>query len=325
MFSKTFRIAAGIVISMLFVIAAFYKIRLGDFLVALLGTNLINLLLCLFFFCISCLFRAGIWHITTQPLKHVSISTLFGGIMVGYMANNFLPLRAGELVRAHYLSARTDIPYPAAFCTVCIERVFDVLSLALLLTAGLIWGIRGLAVDKAVLAFTALWILVVAAVFITVACRRLNRPAEKSPAFMLWVRYRIKEFLGPVTNLKQPKKLFSLTLLSLAAWAGNYLALLVLISGAVRNSTEAALLLLLFINIGLLIPSSPGALGIIQVAFWTALAPFGVTKETAIALSIAFQAGLYVFTLAMGLPYYLRATFSFSLMPEYSHKETSQS
>ncbi|MGO0122930.1 lysylphosphatidylglycerol synthase domain-containing protein [Desulfothermobacter acidiphilus] len=61
----------------------------------------------------------------------------------------------------------------------------------------------------------------------------------------------------------------------------------------------------LFINLGLLLPSSPGALGVMQVAFWLALLPFGVSKEQSLALSFAYQAGLYLFTLAVGLPFFL--------------------
>lgn len=66
---------------------------------------------------------------------------------------------------------------------------------------------------------------------------------------------------------------------------------------------EAALLLLLFVNIGLLVPSSPGALGVMQAAFWLVLAPFGVPKAQSLALSFAYQGGLYLFTLSVGLPF----------------------
>ena len=68
-----------------------------------------------------------------------------------------------------------------------------------------------------------------------------------------------------------------------------------------------ALLLMLFINIGVLIPSSPGAFGIMQIAFWMALAPFGVSRASALALSFAYQGGIYLFTLAVGIPYFVAA------------------
>lgn len=40
-------------------------------------------------------------------------------------------------------------------------------------------------------------------------------------------------------------------------------------------------------------PSSPDALGAMQTAFWLALAPLGVLKTQGLALSFAYQGGLY--------------------------------
>jgi uncharacterized membrane protein YbhN (UPF0104 family) len=107
--------------------------------------------------------------------------------------------------------------------------------------------------------------------------------------------------------LRDYKLVALLVALSLAAWFSNYLSMAALVGGEVAHFFIPALLLLLFINIGVLIPSSPGAFGIMQIAFWMALAPFGVARENALALSFAYQGGLYLFTLAVGIPYFLAA------------------
>ncbi|MEW6772138.1 MAG: lysylphosphatidylglycerol synthase transmembrane domain-containing protein [Bacillota bacterium] len=303
---KTLRITAGIAISLAFLAGAFYKVRLGELWTALKGINLFALLMCLFFFGISCIFRAVMWRVTTRPLQQVGFSALFGGVIVGYMANNLLPVRAGELVRTYYLAARTGIPGAAVFSTVCIERVLDLVSLGLLLAAGIFWGIRGLTPHTAGLTLVVLATTLAAGALILSGLVRLNKLPEKSGGILVRACNRVKEFLEPVGKLQQSKTLLLLVGLSLAAWASNYLSLLPLVYGA-QNRPEAALLLLLFINLGLLIPSSPGALGVMQVAFWTALAPFGISKEQALALSLAYQGGLYLFTLAVGLPYAAQA------------------
>lgn len=304
---KTFRTIVGIAISLAFLAGAFYKARFGELWTALKGINLFALLICLFFFGISCVFRAVMWRVTTRPLQQVGFSALFGGVIVGYMANNLLPVRAGELVRTYYLAARTGIPGVAVFSTVCIERVLDLVSLGLLLLAGLGLGIRELGLDTAGATLIALAAVLAAGVLVLAGLGRLNRLPEKSGGILVRARIRVKEFLEPVRNLRQSKTLLLLGGLSLAAWASNYLSLLPLVYGA-QNRPEAALLLLLFINLGLLIPSSPGALGVMQVAFWTALVPFGIAREQALALSLAYQGGLYLFTLAVGLPYAARAS-----------------
>jgi hypothetical protein len=38
-----------------------------------------------------------------------------------------------------------------------------------------------------------------------------------------------------------------------------------------------------------------------------ALAPFGVSRASALALSFSYQGGIYLFTLAVGIPYFVAA------------------
>ena len=85
--------------------------------------------------------------------------------------------------------------------------------------------------------------------------------------------------------------------------------MLILLRGVAYHGSPwtASLLLLLFVNLGVLIPSSPGAFGVMQVAFVAALYSFGMTKEAALILSFIYQISIYVFTLGLGLPCFLEA------------------
>ena len=46
-------------------------------------------------------------------------------LLVGYLANNVLPARLGELVRSHYLGDREGISRTTTLGTVVVERVVD--------------------------------------------------------------------------------------------------------------------------------------------------------------------------------------------------------
>ena len=50
-------------------------------------------------------------------------------VVIGYMANNLLPMRLGELVRSYYVGEREGISKASALATVFVERVFDALTL----------------------------------------------------------------------------------------------------------------------------------------------------------------------------------------------------
>jgi hypothetical protein len=305
---KKLKALASLVFSVFFLGIAFHNVGFAEFWAALGQVSLSALAISVFFFGLSCLFRALMWHVTTRALGKVGFSKLFGGVVVGYLANNFLPLRSGELVRAGYLAAASEIPVAASLSTVFIERVFDVFSLGFLLLLALSMGIKGLerpAGETIWLFLGALGFLFILLVGAVKAAKGVEGREVPSRPLGLLLRYS-GEFLRPLGQLREPRMAALLAALSLGAWASNYLSVLFLLKSTGSFLFEAALLVMLFVNLGMLIPSSPGALGVMQAAFWLALAPFGVPKEQSLALSFAYQGGLYLFTLAVGLPYILR-------------------
>jgi len=303
---KVFRGIVGFSISGILLVMAFYKTPFSEVVAAIKEVNPAAVSSSVAMFGLSCFFRALMWRVTTKPLGRVKFSTLFGGVVVGYMANNVLPMRAGEMVRAYYLTARTETPLAASLATIFIERAYDVFSLGLLLAVALIWGVQGIAPDKARAALFFLAIISAGIIVLADVLARYHAHLGKI-FFFEPIMERLKEFVRPLNRLRDFKTAFVLGALSLIAWFSNYLSMLVLVRGIAVSPLEASLLLLLFVNLGLLVPSSPGAFGVMQAAFWLALAPFGVPKEQGLALSFAYQGGLYLFTLAVGLPYFLRA------------------
>jgi uncharacterized protein (TIRG00374 family) len=291
--------------------AVFYNVKFAEFWSALLKTNKLSLLLCIFFFGIGCLLRAFMWRSTTLHIQRVGISTLFGGVVVGYMANNIFPFRAGEIVRTYYLASRTKISASAALSTIFIERIYDVFSLTLLLLVGMAYGMTGLNSDTVKIVLIFMGGIIIAASMILTYLVRLNGLSAHRVAFLAQMSRRLGIFLNTIAQLKQSKMIVILLMLSMGAWASNYLSVLSLIHGSSSSDVQPALLLLLFVNIGLLIPSSPGSLGVMQVAFLFALSPFGIAKKDALALSFAYQTGLYFFTLSLGLPFFMRTNLRF--------------
>lgn len=303
--SRTLRIVIGIAISLSLLFAVFYKIHFVELWTALKKTSFWDLFLCICFFGLNCIARAFISHFTIRSIKRTPFFTLLGGVVVGYMANNLLPLRAGELVRAHYLSRKSGISGGMAFSTVCIERVTDVFSLCFLLVAAIWSRTKGLSMHNAEGTIVLMAALISGIVVFLIAFNRLIYGKEKKYHGFLSHAFRmIEDFLKPIGQLRQPKTFFLVILLSLTAWACNYFSLFFLIRNWSSPSLEAALLLLLFINLGMLLPSSPGAVGVMQFAFWMALAPFNIYREQALALSFAYQFGLYLFTLPLGVAFY---------------------
>ena len=65
----------------------------------------------------------------------VSLGASFWATAAGYLGNNILPLRGGELIRAVLVTTKSELKYPYVLVTVFLERLVD--ALALVLTSGI--------------------------------------------------------------------------------------------------------------------------------------------------------------------------------------------
>ena len=65
-------------------------------------------------------FRGFRWQCMLAPLKRVSFKSSFSVVMIGFMANNILPLRMGELVRAWAIKRKEGISGSAGFATIVV-------------------------------------------------------------------------------------------------------------------------------------------------------------------------------------------------------------
>ena len=61
--------------------------------------------------------RAYRWHYLLESIKPITISSLFSATLIGFMANNLLPARLGEFVRAYVIGRREGIRGSASFAT----------------------------------------------------------------------------------------------------------------------------------------------------------------------------------------------------------------
>jgi uncharacterized protein (TIRG00374 family) len=77
--------------------------------------------------------RAVRWKILIEPMGYEpKTSNTFYAVMVGYLANTFLP-RVGEIIRCTTLSKYENIPATKLIGTILVERIFDLLCYFLLI------------------------------------------------------------------------------------------------------------------------------------------------------------------------------------------------
>ena len=247
-------------------------------------------------------FRTLRWQVLLSHLKQVSVNRLFPVVVVGYMANNLLPMRIGELVRSYHLGEREGVSKTSALATILVERVLDALILlvfiaviaAFLPVAGLAeafgdkYGIPWpLLVAALSLPFVAMFVVLVllalypsrTMAFILLIMRPLPERLERS------VRNLAHLFLDGLVALRSPRRIVLLLVMSAPIWlfeaglfylAGLSFGLDEVYDGA-GEMAMAMILVTAIANIGSSIPAAPGGIGLFEL----------VARETLVLLPIA--------------------------------------
>ncbi|MFQ5454504.1 MAG: lysylphosphatidylglycerol synthase transmembrane domain-containing protein [Candidatus Zixiibacteriota bacterium] len=127
-------IIIGLVVSSLLIWMLFRNINLGKLVEALSEANYLWLIPNIILIVLTMYQRAYRWHFMIAPIKHVKFSNLIAATCIGFMANNVLPARLGEFVRAYSLSTQDKgITKSASLATIFVERmVFDLVALLLI-------------------------------------------------------------------------------------------------------------------------------------------------------------------------------------------------
>ncbi len=87
--------------------------------------------------------RAWRWHWLLLHLQPIAWWRLFPIVAIGFGVNNVLPLRAGELVRAHVLYERHGVSRLSGLSSIFMTRVYDGLMLTAFLVIGVIASLLG--------------------------------------------------------------------------------------------------------------------------------------------------------------------------------------
>jgi uncharacterized protein (TIRG00374 family) len=84
--------------------------------------------------------RAIRWQTLLTPLGPVRFATTMRATVIGFAALGLLPARAGDLLRPYMVARKENLPAPATFATVVMERVLDLVAVLGLL-AVYVWGV----------------------------------------------------------------------------------------------------------------------------------------------------------------------------------------
>ena len=252
--------------------------------------------------------RALRWRVLLTAEKPISPVDVFWANMAGYLGNNILPARAGELIRAMYVSRQNNVTAPFALATGLVERFIDLITLIILGSVSL--SVSDILSKPMQDALTAMSIIggvgLIAIVLLPYIGYWMDQVIASLPLLTASAKEKLsellKQFLHGIEALHSAKRIGVFLLFTATIWLMDGIGTLFL--GYILNlhlSLSQAFVLLAGLGLSSAIPSTPGYVGVYQFVAVTVLVPFGYSRANALAFILISQILNYLIISFWGL------------------------
>lgn len=218
------------------------------------------------------------WQLMLAPMRVLPQHRVYNFLVAGYAASNLLPARMGEAVRVLFCK-RQGVPVGGATGALVLEKVYELIGmLAIILPLPFVLPELPGYAQKAI-PLVAVGGLVGTGVMFWMA----RHGAKTTGSFL----QRLGEGM---LLLREPRRATVALLLSIATWAVDaYQVTLIMSAVGIPPSFWGAAFMLLVLNIGIALPSTPAQLGIFEAACVGGFALLGVPQEKALAFAILYH------------------------------------
>lgn len=275
--------------------------------------------------------RSWRWHFLLRPVRPIPARKLFPVVVIGYMANDVLPARLGELFRAYVLGEQEGVPKTTTLATIVVERMFD--GVAMLVFVAMVAAfvplsgqIAQVARLASVIFLTALIVLFLAGSSRRRAIALVERVELTLPSSLQGKVGRLAErFLEGLDSLRSPGLAAAILGLSLGAWLCEATMYALLALGfRLGLSYWAFMLTTAVANLFAMVPAAPGYVGTFDVGALASLALFGADHARAAGYVLVLHAILLIPVTLLGFFYLWRANLSLSLRDPADGRATTK-
>lgn len=233
---------------------------------------------------------------------------MWHALAIGFMANNLIPARAGELARSLAVHRLTGVRFTTAAASIAVERVMDGLTLLTLLIIAMFAGgfdastaVGSVTLGQVVTLTAGVFLGLLAGAAFAVyqprmaiaVCRRVSEvllPARWSEK----VVHVVEGLLAGLDTLRDAKRFAAVAVWSFIVWGVNGLSFwLCMVAFNLDVPGSAALTLQSLIAFGVAVPSAPGFFGPFEAVTRATLPLYDVSVD--VAVSYAFGYHLFTF------------------------------
>ncbi|MBN2208962.1 MAG: flippase-like domain-containing protein [Candidatus Coatesbacteria bacterium] len=268
----------------------------------------------------ACYWARGVrWTFLLRPLKRVKVGASFSATIIGFTASNVLPMRAGEFVRAYVLGKNENIRATSTFATIVVERLCDGFCVLAILVLALTVMPFPEAPDPATLSAQNLQKIVAVItierlryfgystlglylgiisvlVFLHFAPKKTELVISKllffAPKTVIHkVTETLQSFSEGIASINTPRQAGNVVLWSLITWGLIVFApWLMALAFDLTLPIYMGFFVTAILSLAVMLPSSPGFLGIFQVAVAAAMVLLGVPEQVATSYALVLWA-----------------------------------
>lgn len=294
-------LALAVVLAAVFLYLALRNIDWAKFLTTVQRGNYTLLLVVFVWSSATYFVRSLRWRVLLNAENNLSPVTVFWATMAGYFGNNFLPARAGELIRSLMLGQASNISSTFVLATALTERLVDVVALVIIASVSLL-SMGGMP-DTVYAAVRVMAAAGLAGLTVLMAAprfqSRLRWLIERLPLLPTALKERLsgllERFLTGMRSLHSWRRTAGFAAFTALIWLLDGIG--TTIGVKIFNLTLSlpqALLFLSGLGLSSAIPSTPGYVGVYQFVAVTVLGPFGIAQEDALAYILVAQVSNFV-------------------------------
>jgi uncharacterized protein (TIRG00374 family) len=248
--------------------------------------------------------KAWRWQVVigaTQPVPYrlVGLSTL-----IGFMANNVLPARAGELVRIILLGRRGGVSKTSLLASMGVDKLVEGASLIAVV------ALLPLLAPTPLWFRSAAWILggvlgALLALGVLAAGSKEHRWLDRLPLSARArdkVTYTLTRLSAGFAALRSPRHFGGALVIAITTWfVSGVMVWVCLRSLHLELSLVLSFMVLMAINLFVMVPAAPGSVGTFEFAAVQVLGFLGIDKTRALAFGLVYHTVQLIPTILVGL------------------------
>lgn len=293
----------GIGVSVFFMALLFRKINFNQLWSALCKVDYRFILLAVALTFVSYFLRAVRWHYLLIQEKRIPLSSLYPATIIGYMANNLLPARLGEFIRAFVLAQKEGLQTPAVFASLVIDRLFDgfTVMLILLITLFTLRLPSGMADAETMLRTGGIVTFAVytgVVIFLCLLKQQTMRTLSWTGFLLRPFPQRFSDrlipllgsFIGGIRMSSKSGHILAVLVSSLLIWILCVLPVDMVLRGfGIKLPITASMFILVLLVFAVMVPASPGFIGTYHYACFKGLSAFGIEESVSVSIALVIH------------------------------------